>query len=326
MLKKIIRRVVGKKEPESYRKDFADSRNLESLGQIRRIIAGSPVSSRLSIKSLLEGLSDEFYFWLITDGYNLDPIVRSYLPTMPSELIQASYTGSSGQATLREAYLAYEVFKRTAKSNSIDISKCSNILDFGCGWGRIMRFFLKDIESSALHGVDIDEAMITVCKQSNLNCEFRVISPLPPVPFAEEMFDIIYLYSVFTHLSEAAHLEWLDEFRRILKPGGLLIATTRPRAFILHCAELRGQNVETWQTGAARSFVDTEQMLRVYDSGEFCHSATGGGVVQDKSFYGETCISKRYAEKNWTKYFSGVDLVSDPDLKNYYQDIIIAVK
>ncbi len=296
------------------------------MNEIRASVAGASDVSLLSIKNVLKNVSDESYFWLLTDGYDLDPLVRGFLPGMPAEDIQTHYTGGSGHATLKEAYLAYAVFKQLAASNSIDLRECDNILDFGCGWGRIIRFFLKDVESSKLHGVDIDGAMIDICQQSRLKCSFSCIDPLPPLHFADNIMDVIYLYSVFTHLSEQAHLEWLREFKRILRPGGVLIATTRPRSFIPLCAKLRKKDFEKWQRGAASAFADTERVLDAYDRGEYCHSATGGGVVQDRSFYGESCIPKTYVQKEWTKYFSFADLISYPEIRNYYQDVIVARK
>ena len=35
--------------------------------------------------------------------------------------------------------------------------KDSKILDYGCGWGRIIRFFLKDVPSRNLFAVDPDK-------------------------------------------------------------------------------------------------------------------------------------------------------------------------
>src|SRR5438309_300916 len=44
---------------------------------------------------------------------------------------------------------------------------------------------------------------------------------------------LIYLYPVFSHFPEEMHLALLREFHRLLRPGGLLIAPTRQRNFIL---------------------------------------------------------------------------------------------
>jgi 8-oxo-dGTP diphosphatase len=52
---------------------------------------------------------------------------------------------------------------------------------------------------------------------------FSVNGPLPPLPYAESSFDLVYGVSVFTHLSEEHQRAWLPELRRILKPGGLLL-------------------------------------------------------------------------------------------------------
>jgi SAM-dependent methyltransferase len=40
-----------------------------------------------------------------------------------------------------------------------------------------------------------------------------------------ESFDVIYCISVFTHLSEPLHYQWVEEILRLLKPGGLFIGT-----------------------------------------------------------------------------------------------------
>ena len=45
-----------------------------------------------------------------------------------------------------------------------------------------------------------------------LRGRFEVTPILPPTRFPDGHFDVIYLYSVFSHLSEAAHLAWLREF------------------------------------------------------------------------------------------------------------------
>jgi hypothetical protein len=48
----------------------------------------------------------------------------------------------------------------------------------------------------------------------------------PPLDFPDRSFDFVYGYSVFTHTSEVATLDWLHELRRVMLPGSLLAFTT----------------------------------------------------------------------------------------------------
>jgi SAM-dependent methyltransferase len=48
----------------------------------------------------------------------------------------------------------------------------------------------------------------------------------PPLPFAEDnSFDLVYAFSVFTHIPAEHQEAWLLEMKRILKPGGFLVCT-----------------------------------------------------------------------------------------------------
>ena len=279
---------------------------LRSRGTERREIT----SPRLAFKNS----SDRYWFWLLSRGWQVRPALREVLPGLPEERIQQNWTGSTGDATLREGYKFYCLVREVAAKYQRDLHPETRMLDFGCGWGRIIRFFLRDIEHRNLVGCDCYREALEAARQQNKWCEFRLVEPMPPSPFEAASFDVIYLYSVFSHMSEEAHLRWLGEFQRILKPGGLMFVTTRKRDFILRCAELRRRvNVPEDAQGAMASFSDTEGALRKYDSGDYCHSATGGGGVLDASFYGETCIPRTYVEREWTKMFRLLEFLdNDP--------------
>jgi SAM-dependent methyltransferase len=47
----------------------------------------------------------------------------------------------------------------------------------------------------------------------------------PPLPFEDASFDLVYSISVFTHLDEEMQDAWLNELKRVLRPGGILIIT-----------------------------------------------------------------------------------------------------
>jgi SAM-dependent methyltransferase len=323
---------------ESLRAELLSPSHDAFFALLKASFASCGHSSATSLRRLLEHATDEFLFWLLAEVPNADPVLASALPRMPSDDVQVHYTGGSGRATLKEASLAYEAIRAAARANSLEIGACDKIMDFGCGWGRIIRFFLRDVEPSRLYGVDIDPTMIRICNESNLKCFFSVIDPLPPLDFKDGAFDLIYLYSVFTHLPETAHLSWLRELARLLSPRGVLVATIRPRAYISLCSMLRSRNLSEGQTlespsfasdlqegpkWAARSFVNTQAILDAYDRGDYCHDPRPDLATP---LFGETCIPQKYVERVWTEHFSRIDFMVDPKLRNYHQDIVVAKK
>jgi len=100
-----------------------------------------------------------------------------------------------------------------------------SVLDFGCGAGRTLRHFLTEAETAEFWGCDIDAESIEWL-EANLSPPLRVFQngPEPPLSAPDESFDLIWAVSVFTHLVETWS-SWLLELRRVLKPGGLLVAT-----------------------------------------------------------------------------------------------------
>lgn len=124
----------------------------------------------------------------------------------------------------------------TIYSHQIPLSDRSNILDFGCGSGRIITWFQNLYPQSNFFASDIDSEAISWC-QSNLadRARFEVNENLPPLPFASDWFDLVYSISIFTHLPEEMHLEWLKELQRVCKPGAYLLLTVHGA----HCFPLK---------------------------------------------------------------------------------------
>jgi SAM-dependent methyltransferase len=263
---------------------------------------------------LFGDLSDNDWLTLLIESTRT-PLARGMrLPGFPAEEIQRQFVGSAWEHTLVEAYHFYRVVKEYALEQGLPLRPGMRILDFGCGWGRMARFFLKDVRRKDLWGVDVDPTVIEFCRQNFGPCEFHVVKPLPPVDAAAGTFDIVYAYSVFSHLSERAHLAWLEELRRILRPEGMALITTHGRQLIHFCAQLAGQasHENAWHASLSRSFPDPTTALRRYDDGEFLHAPTGGGDFRPSTFYGETLIPREYMERVWTRYFELLEFRDDP--------------
>jgi ubiquinone/menaquinone biosynthesis C-methylase UbiE len=252
--------------------------------------------------SKLNSISDDEWFALLCrEGY--DPELNNFVSDMPAEEIQLKFTGASGKVTLTPAFEFYKLVRSFARKCSSDSG--GNILDFGCGWGRITRFFVRDVREGHLFGIDPLPEMIEICDATVRHASFSVIDPLPPaLRFTSGMFDIIYAYSVFSHLNEWYACSWFREFDRLLKRKGLLVVTTRSRSFIEHTAQLRkSAAASNHPPSSVQAFVDTRQVLSEYDCGKYCHEPTGGGDKLSKEFFGETCIPQTYFEQNFSEGF-----------------------
>ena len=102
------------------------------------------------------------------------------------------------------------------------------LLDFGCGYGRVTRAIVQKISAKKISVFDADPNAALFCAN-----EFKV-RPLKftkrsgwnydSVPFGN--YDVIWAGSVFTHLSKGFTEETLSLIDRLLNPNGLLIFTT----------------------------------------------------------------------------------------------------
>jgi SAM-dependent methyltransferase len=106
------------------------------------------------------------------------------------------------------------------------VEQAGAMLDFGCGCGRVLRHW-HDLSGPRVVGSDYNPEMVRWCRDNLPFAEAEVNGARPPLARADAEFDVIYAFSVFTHLDEPAQHSWMAELRRVLKPGGLLLFTTK---------------------------------------------------------------------------------------------------
>ncbi len=149
----------------------------------------------------------------------------------PRELVER--TGPRHEDRSDEWFRGF--YERTGRARRMAIERAvpesfsfdgKRVLDFGCGAGRVLQQFQAEAESGGgeLWGCDLYEPTIAWLEE-NLSPLYRFyVSDRRPMPHPDEYFDLIYAISVFTHITDE-WADWLLELRRILKPGGLLLAT-----------------------------------------------------------------------------------------------------
>ncbi len=134
-------------------------------------------------------------------------------------------------------FLAYLV-------NYAHLKPTDHILDIGCGVGRMAYTLAYYLEPTAKYeGFDIVENLIQ-WNQDNITPQFpnfhfqkvniqntwynptgNIAAQDFQFPYADASFDVIFLTSVFTHLRGYETAHYLDEIKRVLKPGGRCLFT-----------------------------------------------------------------------------------------------------
>jgi SAM-dependent methyltransferase len=157
----------------------------------------------------------------------------------------------------------------------LDLGSGKNVLDFACGCGRTI-IWLADKKAS-FYGTDTDSDTIRWCQENLKFANFSVNNPLPPLGHENNKFDLIYAMSVFTHFNEYYQFQWLAEFKRILRPNGILILT----------------------------LYDENEKLEEIEELKFRRKNDKLGKVP--IWYMTSARSKRYVFDNYSKYFDIVD-------------------
>jgi SAM-dependent methyltransferase len=106
-------------------------------------------------------------------------------------------------------------------------SPIRSVLEWGCGPARVLRHIPSALGShiAEISGTDYNAATIDWCRRTFPALRFVENRLEPPLLLPDNSFDFAYALSVFTHLSEPMHTAWRDELHRVVRPGGLLIAT-----------------------------------------------------------------------------------------------------
>jgi SAM-dependent methyltransferase len=120
----------------------------------------------------------------------------------------------------------------------------SCLLDVGCGVGRLPIGILRRLGSIREYwGVDVDDKSLQWCgrfiershptfrfaridvENQRYNPSGQALTTAFRFPFPDRALDIVYLFSVFSHMNESDLRLYMNEFRRILVRSGKLFFT-----------------------------------------------------------------------------------------------------
>jgi SAM-dependent methyltransferase len=146
---------------------------------------------------------------------------------LPPARLMVLVTGSADTAWYTQSGpLAVENICGVLRDANLALASFRSILDFGCGCGRVIRCW-PPLTKAALHGSDYNPELVDWCRRNLLFAKFQRNTLAPRLDYADHQFEFAYALSVFTHTPENLQLPWIDELRRILRPGGYLLITTQ---------------------------------------------------------------------------------------------------
>lgn len=198
------------------------------------------------------------------------------------------------------------------------------VLDFGSGCGRVLPHVVqRGKHGAAFHGSDVDGEAIAWAAEHRTEASWSVNGSEPPLPFPDSALDLLYSVSILTHLDEGLQCRWLDDFARVLRPGGLALLTTHGEA-----------EFEAYRSGRVVS--NTPACVRrvaLHGSLEeegFIHEPYTQSRWTSKDFpgtdstFGLAFQSDAYIRDEWGKRFDILDIV--PRAVASRQDIVVARK
>lgn len=187
---------------------------------------------------------------------------------------------------------------------SANFESFRDVLDFGCGCGRTIRWLQNSANSASLYGTDIDATAINWCRRHLEFAGFETNRPRPPLTYAANRFDFVYAISVFTHLTEEDQLCWLSELRRVTRPSGHVLLTVRGSYYWNRMSPTQLDQVKK----AGFVFSETAKFMQ--------------GIFPE--WYQDAYHSQEYIVAEYSKYFEVVEYI--PHGLDGCQDIVLLRK
>lgn len=248
---------------------------------------------------LLLGVSDRF------------PALKAQLPTMPPESVQVGWTGNHGKALLGQTVAFVEALSTARETILGHGLQDAKILDYGCGWGRILRLMLRFSEPETIYGIDPWDKSVELCHDHGVPGNLAQCDYVPDaIPFSDVRFDVVYAFSVFTHLAERVGDAVQKVVRDRIEPDGLFAITVRPCAYWDAHKDLPAGYDK-------KSLQDRHRELGFAFAP---HAGHGGRMFEDDSDaeYGDASMTVEHIQANWSGWkVAGSDRSRSDPLQDY---------
>lgn len=135
-------------------------------------------------------------------------------------LVSLEFTGERYVPSLR-GQISYEHLHRYAIAASLSSGK--RVLDAASGEGYGSALLAR--VASSVVGVDVDERSVEHARRGYYAANLRFVrASVTELPLADASIDVVASFETIEHLSD--HARMLDEMRRVMAPGGVLVISS----------------------------------------------------------------------------------------------------
>lgn len=253
------------------------------------------------------------------ESLKLDMDINKYIENddfpLPSMEDREGYMGDRHYEYWLGGLSDYLNIKNALQMHGVHLKSGFSIYDMGCASGRVLRHFCCQETGLELWASDININHVNWLMRY-MGDEVNIFQnhALPHLPIEDNYLNLIYAFSVFSHI-DAFELAWLLELKRILKPGGIAYLT------------IHSDN--TWAIMKEKGRPIYEALL---DHPDFTPDMVTSDLPRrklvykfhnDSSYRANVFYDTAYINNVWGRYFDIVEIV--PEGHNY-QDVIMLKK
>ena len=129
------------------------------------------------------------------------------------------------------------------------------VLDLGCGDGPFVPALLA--AGAEVTAADVADVALARARRRAPGADYALVEPHGPFPFGEGAFEVVWASEVLEHVADTER--WINEVRRVLRPGGTFLVTTPsvgPLRRLRRAPDPRGQHLRFYSSSSLRGLLE----------------------------------------------------------------------